>query len=129
MVGIPAAIGPHIDRYSRKLAAALYYREKGKPIASDFVLWTRWAQAQDKRQMASFLEVARMSPFQTIGARTNLNFGDRFAYRYDMADDNDLFMAVAQFGQGLVIAMLIADGSSAKELKNDGWIAADRIYS
>lgn len=129
MVGVPAAIDAHVHRYGRKLAAALYYREKGKPIGSDFVISTYWAQAVDKRQMKGMLEFARMSPFQTIGTRANLNFGDRFGYRCDKADDNDLFMAIAQFGQGLVIAMLVADGESATELEGDDWVRASEMFN
>jgi hypothetical protein len=128
MVGIPAAIGPYIDRYCSKLGAALYYREKGKPVGPDFALWTHWAQAVDQIQMPGLLEVARMSPFQTIGGRMNLNFGDRFGYRCDKADENDLFMAVAQFGQGLVIAMLVADELPAEEMAKDGWVKASAMF-
>lgn len=129
LVGIPAAIDEHLHRYARKIGAALYYREKGKPIRPDFVIWTNWGAATDKRQMKGFLVVAGMSPFATIGTRRNLNFGNRFGYRYDMADENDLFSAVAQFGDGLVIVMLIADGESAKEIDEDGWVPASAMFS
>ena len=128
MVGIPAAIGPYIHRYCRKLAAALYYREKGKPVGPDFALWTHWAQAVDQIQMPGLLEVARMSSFQTVGHRTNLKFGDRFGYRCDKSDDNDLFMAVAQFGKGLVIAMLVADELPAEEMEDGGWVKASAMF-
>lgn len=128
LVAVPAAIDPYVRRYARKLAAALYYKEKGRPIAQDFVIWTEWGAATDKRRMEALLEIARMSPFATIGARTNLNFGNRFGYRYDQADDNDLFSAIAQFGEGLVLVMLIADGESAKEIEEEGWIAASQMF-
>lgn len=128
LVGIPAAIDKHVHRYGRKLAAALYYREKGRPIGRDFIIWTNWGAATDKRRMKSFLEVARMSPFTTVGARTNLNFGDRFGYRYDQADENHLFTAIAQFGQGVVLVMLVADGESAKEIQEEGWVTASRMF-
>ena len=129
MVGVPKDIDAYVHRYTRKMAAALYYREKGKPIGQDFVIWTHWAQAIDKLQMGSLLEVAKMSPFVTVGERSNLKFGDRFGYRYDKSDENDLFTAVAQFGQGLVVAMLIADGESAKELDGEeGWVKASAMF-
>lgn len=128
MVGFPPAINAYIHRYARKLAAALYYKEKGNPIGADFVIWTDWTAATDKRQMEAFLQVAAVSPFKTVGTRFNLNFGDRFGYRCDKADNNDLFMAVAQFGQGLVIAMLVADGESAKEIAEGGWVEASNMF-
>lgn len=129
LVGIPADIDPYVHRYARKLAAALYYREKGRPIGRDFVIWTHWAQAADKLQMNGLLEVAKMSPFVTIGRRTNLNFGDRFGYRCDKSDENDLFTAIAQFGQGLIVTMLVADGESAKELVGEeGWVTASLMF-
>jgi hypothetical protein len=128
MVGFPPAIDAYIHRYARKLAAALYYKEKGNPIGLDFVIWTGWTAATDKRQMEGYLQVAAMSPFRTVGTRINLNFGDRFGYKCDKADDNDLFTAVAQFGQGLVIAMLVADGESAIEIDEDGWVRASAMF-
>lgn len=129
LIALPKAIDPPLHRCARKLAAALYYREKGKPIGRDFLLWTDWAQASDRARMKAVMEVASQSPFQTIGSRPNIQFGDRFGYRFDLADDNDLFTAVAQFGQGLVLVMLIADGSAAEELEEDGdWVRASAMF-
>jgi len=128
LVAIPAQIDEYVHRYARKMSAALYYREKGKPIGKDFVIWTHWAQAVDKHQMKGLLEVAKMSPFVTVGERSNLEFGNRFGYRYDKSDENDLFTAVAQFGNGLVIAMLVADSESAKEIEEDGWVKASSMF-
>ena len=70
-----------------------------------------------------------MSPFVTVGSRTNLNFGDRFGYRYDQAEENDLFTAIAQFGQGLLIVMMVADGESANELDEGDWIPISAIFN
>jgi hypothetical protein len=128
LVGVPAAIDGYVRRYARKLAAALYYKEKGKPIGLNFMIWIDWGAATDAVRMKGFLEIAAMSPFVTIGQRVNLDFGDRFGYRYDKADENELFTAVAQFGQGLVIAMLIADGGSAQEIEEEGWIKASAMF-
>lgn len=128
LVGIPAAIDAYVDRYTRKLAAALYYREKGKPLGSDFVVWTHWAQATDQVQIKGISEVAKMAPFKTVGAWPNLNFGDRFGYVFNKSDDNDLFMAVAQFGKGLVLTMLVVDGESAKELEEEGWVPVSAMF-
>lgn len=129
LVGIPAEIDAYVHRYARKIAAALYYREKGRPIGQDFLIWTHWAQAVDQTQMKGLLEVAKMSPFLTIGRRSNLDFGDRFGYRCDKSDLNDLFTAVAQFGQGLILTMLVADGKSATELVGEeGWVRASAMF-
>ena len=128
-VAIPAEIDLHVHRYARKLAAALYYREKEKPISPQSIMWTRWCLATDKRQMDRFLQVAEMMPLKTIGARPNLNFGNRFGYRFDKGNDNDLFSAMAQFGQGLVVAMLVVDAESAKALdEDDGWVPASAVF-
>lgn len=130
MIGFPLEIDAHLHRYARKIAAALYYREKGKPIGLDFMLWTHWAQATDRKQMNRVLQVANMSPFTTIGSRSNLKFGDRFAYKFDKSDENDLFTAVAQFGKGLVLVMMVADAESAIELEEEGdWIKASAMFS
>lgn len=128
MVGIPAAIGPHIHRYARKLAAALYYREKGKAARLDLLLWTHWAQSVDRLQMEGMLKVAQMAPFRTVGTRINLDFGDRFGYRCDKAEENDLFMAIAQFGQGLVVSMLVAEGLSKQEAEQGGWVKVSAMF-
>lgn len=128
LVGIPAAIDEHVRRYARKLAAALYYKEKGKPVGPDFVFWTEWGTATDRRRMENLQEIIRMSPFSRIGTRTNLNFGNRFGYRYDKAHDNDLFTAIAKFGGGLILVMLVADGESAKEIEEDGWVTTSQMF-
>lgn len=128
LVAIPVEIDVHVHRYARKIAAALYYREKHQPIKPHYHFWTDWCQATDKRRMAAFLEVARMSPFAMIGERQNLNFGNRFGYRYDMAPDNNLFTAIAQFGQGLVLVMLIADGVSDDDLADGDWVSAAEMF-
>jgi hypothetical protein len=129
MVGIPAEIDEYVHRYARKLAAALYYREKAKPVGREFVVWTHWATATDRLQMQTVLEVARMSSFKTIASRSNLSFGNRFAYVCDKADHNELFMAVAQFGKGLVLTMLIVDEISARELDSEGWLPFSEMFS
>lgn len=130
MVGIPAEIDEPVHRYARKIGAALYYREKGKPIGKDFVFWTHWAQAVDKVQMEGILQVAGMSPFRTIGNRPNMKFGNRFAYKCDKSDNNDLFTAVVQFGSGLVLVILVADGESAKQLADEeGWVPASAMFA
>jgi hypothetical protein len=129
MVSVPATINENVERYARKLVAALYYREKSKPLGLDFEIYVAWTTATDKNSMTAFLEMANMSPFVTVGKRTNLQFGDRFGYRYSKADDNDLFMAVAQFGQGLVLAMLVADGESAKKMDEDGWVPVSEMFA
>jgi hypothetical protein len=129
MVSVPANINEIVERYARKLAAALYYREKSKPVGLDFEIYVTWTTATDKNSMTAFLEMAKMSPFVTVGERTNLQFGDRFGYRYHKADENDLFNAVAQFGQGLVLAMLVKDGKSAMEIDEDGWVPVSEMFT
>lgn len=78
--------------------------------------------------MEAFVEVAKMSPFVTVGKRPNINFGDRFGYRYDKSDDNHLFTAVAQFEQGLVVGMLVVDGESANEIDEADWVPVAAMF-
>jgi hypothetical protein len=128
MVAFPPAIGPVIHRYARKIAAALYYREMGKAANADCAIWTHWGQAVDQVEMPAFLKVAGMTRFKTIGARANLDFGDRFGYVFDKDDEGDLFMAIVQFGKGLVIVILVACNESARNLQEEGWIKVSAIF-
>lgn len=131
MVAISTDIDPHIHRYARKMAAALYYKEKGKPIGLGFRIWTAWTLPTYAHQMKGVVEILKDIPFQTIGARPNMNFGDRFGYRFDKADDNDLFAVVAQFGRGVIVTMLIVDDLSAAEMTaedGDDWVMASAMF-
>lgn len=119
IVALPPDICEHIQRVAKKLALALYYKERGRIAAASHRIWSSWCFATDLRTMTSFSEVARMTRFQTVGWRHNLDFGDQFSYRWDCqekGEPHDLFMLVAQFGEGLVIAANLIDDTAFQTL-------------
>ena len=63
--------------------------------------------------MERFSKVVQDLPNFEIGKRHNIEFGDRFSYAWSAEEEGepDMFVAVAKFGQGLVICMLLADQS------------------
>ena len=64
-----------------------------------------------------------MARFQTVGLRRNVQFGDQFGYRWDRSeppDNDDLFMFVAQFGQGMVVTGLLADQHAFARMIDEG---------
>lgn len=123
LVTLPLEIRPHIDQAARKLLLALYYKELGQIVGPGFRIWLSWNFASDLRAMESILEVAKMARFRTVGFRRNVQFGDQFGYRWDRSeppDKDDLFMFVAQFGQGMVVTGLLADEHACERMIEAG---------
>lgn len=109
------AVSEHLERYGLKIACALFYREKLRPVPQEYRAITTWGQigvAGAHEILSRFVE---MTPFLYRGARPNLDFGDRFGYRCNKADEPDVFAAISQFGQGLFIASLIVAPSFVAE--------------
>ena len=128
MVAIPEAIDIHVDRYARKLAAALYYREKGHALREEHMVWTQWSPPTNNRARDTFVELMRMTPSVTLGTRINLSMGDRFGYRSGTNDTPDIFAALAQFGRGLLITMMVSDQIDADlQLALEGWVRAQDL--
>lgn len=108
MVAMPAALNVPIRRYSMKIVSALFYREKGRALPLDYVTVLKWGQLglpSDRAMLKTFVQI---TPLLVRGARPNLNFGDRFGYRCNKAEDPDVFAAAIQFGKGLFILAMIA---------------------
>jgi hypothetical protein len=117
LAAISIDVHPHILRYARKLALALYYREQERIAAPGHHVWAMWCQATDRKRMNAFEDFVKMTPLVTVGERKNVNFGNQFAYRCNKADKPDVFAAIAQFGLGIVTAMIVVDAPSANHLK------------
>jgi hypothetical protein len=119
VVALPAGIHEPIQRAAKKLILAIYYRETERIAPPTHWLWSSWAFSSDMKAMQHLVEVAKMARFRTIGGRPNIAFGDQFAYRWDRSDPgdgDDLFMLVAQFGQGVVITALMVDDGAFTEM-------------
>jgi hypothetical protein len=89
---------------AQKLTHALYYRECGKALTSDHWLLSDFYQPQrsDTRLLTDFF--VELLPDQTIGTRSNLRqYGERFAYKFLVREEDDFFVYAAQFGRGLIL--------------------------
>jgi len=106
-----------INRYARKLACALFYREQKRIASPDHHVMAHWGQAADPR----FREMAQawmdMTPMIDVGKRTNLDFGDRFAYRYNRCSDPDVFASFVGFGLGIHLLVLVADEETTAKIQ------------
>ncbi|XHS01934.1 hypothetical protein ACFB49_35430 [Sphingomonas sp. DBB INV C78] len=133
---VPAvSFNPEINRpilrYASKIGLALYYREMFKVALQNYLIWSAWTQATNLKQMESFVEVSGFLPKMTIGSRTNINFGDRFRYRWSASDpeeDVEVFATTCQFGDGMVIAVLIAEDLPIEEQRS-GWVSVSDLMS
>jgi hypothetical protein len=128
LVGVPMATHDYLQRYARKIACTLYYREQGRIAAPDHQIWTMWNQATNKVAMQAFKAFINMTPLVTKGWRPNLEFGDRFTYRCNKADDPDIFAAIAQFGGGIVVPMIVVSAASREKLDDHDWVAVRDMF-
>jgi hypothetical protein len=113
MVALPPGFDQPIRRYAAKIAAALYYREKGRAVALDQRIFVAWAQTVLPNGQELLESFRRITPFVVQGQRPNIDFGDRFGYRYNKHEDPDILVFLAQFGIGIVIGSMIVPESFA----------------
>lgn len=130
VVEINPAIHAHVLRYARKLAVALYYREKGRIAPPDRKIMAAWTQSSNQKGMRALRGFVEITPRATVGRRTNLDFGDQFNYHWDASDEPDLMAALVRFGQGVVLGTAVADPEAAArvgESKGWAWVALSEI--
>jgi hypothetical protein len=120
LVTIDPAANDYILRYTRKIACALFYREQGRIAPSNYKAWVHWEQSSLPRAEETLKGFIDMTPLLVKGERSNLDFGDRFAYRYNKADQPDILAILALFGKGIVIAAIIAEPEFWSELNWSG---------
>lgn len=122
IAALPVEIYDPLQRVAKKLVLAVYYKEMGRIASGSHRIWSTWSFATDLKAMKPVSEVARMTRFQTVGWRGNLDFGNQFFYRWDCSEQDepcDLFMLVAQFGEGLVITANLIDAAAFQQLDED----------
>jgi hypothetical protein len=126
---IDPAANDYILRYARKIACALFYREQGRIAPSTYKVWTHWEQSSLPRAEEALTGFINMTPMLVKGERPNLDFGDRFAYRYNKADQPDILAILALFGKGIVIAAIIAEPKFWSKLDwNGGLVPVSDIF-
>lgn len=128
VVGVPEEAHVSLLRYARKLACALFYREMRRPAPSDYFVWTTWSQGENRAQMEAWRKFVEMTPLITRGGRANLDFRDRFGYRCNKKADPDLFAAIAQFGRGLALAIVVVNPEARSRLNHQEWVMVGDNY-
>jgi hypothetical protein len=118
MVEIPLQAHTHIIRYARKIAIALYYREQKRIADASYRVWVHWEQSTVPTSHDIHRKFAEMTPEIVHGTRSNLNFGDRFRYRCNKADEPDIMATMAGFGQGITIFTIITDRKNSDAIDN-----------
>jgi hypothetical protein len=113
LVEFPREIDPVLRLVATKLGLALFYKHKGYAASLTHGVASYWAQAVDNVSMARFEEIIKELQFVHTGHRTNLNFGNRFSYLWNVEEtgEPDIFIVVAKFGEGLTICSMITEQS------------------
>jgi hypothetical protein len=113
MAAFPKEVDPLLRIVAIKIGLALYYRHKGSVASRDHLVMGYWSQIGNRRTMERWAKIAEDLTGLEIGSRQNINFGNRFRYRWAMEEDGqrDIFVAISQFGQGLVICSIVADAT------------------
>lgn len=127
---IPAAVHRHIERYARKIACALFYREMGRPAGATHEVWAIWGQGADRTRMDAWSEFRRITPMVVLGQRRNFDFGDRFGYRCNKTEppQSDVFAVIAQFGAGLaILAAIVHEGAKLRKDDQD-WVPITQMF-
>jgi hypothetical protein len=113
VIEINPELHERMDRYTRKIACAIYYREQGRIATAEHRVVASWGLVADRVFMKSAEGFINMTPLITIGKRINVDIGDQFGYRCNKCDAPDVMAVLAAFGQGVVLQILIADPASA----------------
>jgi hypothetical protein len=115
----PAAFRDAAASIGQKLTHALYYRKMGKAISSQHHFTTGCYQPQNSANTTLTQLFAQLLPDSTIGSRSNIkNYGERFAYKSGVKEEEDFFVFAAQFGKGLILWGIVLGPSI--ELKGVG---------
>lgn len=117
IVNIDTRLHAYIDRYARKIALALYYREQKRIAKSSHRVLATWGQASDPVFINRSQSFYNMTPDRTIGDRPNVDIGDQFRYQCNKADNPDVFAALAEFGRGgMVLQMIVVSEEASLNL-------------
>ena len=117
MAAFPTEIDPILRCVATKLGLALYYHHKGTIAPINYLTMGFWAQQMHRYTMSRWAKVAEDLTGVEIGARRNINFGNRFGYRWAVEEDGhgDIFIAISHFGKGLVTCSIVCDPRIFKE--------------
>lgn len=130
LIHISAKVRPYFEAYARKLACALFYRERARIAPSDYWIWSSWTAQGMPTQVDSLHSFIEMTPYVRVGSRKNLSFGDRFSYRYNCGDSPDMMATLAQFGKGVILASIVVDPSAYASIPNPTrWVKLRNAFS
>jgi len=117
VVQFELGIDPALRKAVCKIGLALYYKHKGRPATSEHAIAAYWAQVTDKPAMERFQSLLAELKFYEKGARTNVDLGRKFEYRWNENDEGepDIFVAVIKFGEGLIVCSMIAEPATWTE--------------
>ena len=101
VVTVPTALGPHMDFFNRKLAAALFYKQTGQILTPRHIVMGRWFQSQDS-SLSSVLDTLAPAWSHTfVGRRSNLDFGDQLSVILAAGAMPEVFSYLVQFSTSL----------------------------
>ena len=117
-VSTPRAFHDAANCVGRKLTHALYYRERGRAISrlQHFTIGCHQIQRSATAPLTACF--ANLLPDFVVGSRTNIkSYGERFAYKSGVKEDEDFFVYAAQFGRGLIVwGIVLGPGMALKDV-------------
>lgn len=129
LVEFDGRVHEHLKRYLRKIACAIFYREFNIAPGADYKVWTHWDQSTLPRAFETLQPFVEMTPNVTIGTRPNLDFGDRFSYRFNKIQEPDCLAAIAKFGEGMIAAMLILSPKMYEGIESkEDWVNVENLF-
>ncbi|QDH33773.1 hypothetical protein [Porphyrobacter sp. YT40] len=132
VVELPPEIDPVLRAVAIKIGLALFYRHKGSVAKSHYGVAAYWSQFSDQTAMQKLSRIAKELSGAEIGRRPNLEFGNRFQYRWskEAEGEPDIFVCLARFGLGLTICVMIADITNwASDEFDEEWVTLGRWAS
>lgn len=127
MAAFPAETDSVIRIAATKIALALFYRHKRVPAKSTYWVSSYWTQSADQKTLEKWSEFARKLPSIEIGKRSNADLGNQFLYRWaeEEKGHSEIFFAIAQFGEGLTLCMIITQEAVWDEEGRPHWIQVE----
>lgn len=101
VIAVPIALGPHLEFFNRKLAAALFYQQTGQILTKAHVVMSHWFQSQDPSLSSVVDALSPAWSHKFLGQRPNLDFGDQLSIVVAAGAMPQVFSYIVQFSTSL----------------------------
>lgn len=117
VVSLSPEMSEDCHRFAGKLTKALYYRLAGRPVPPGFRIVTHWTTADQPGATDLLKTMFGFMPGGEIGARTNVDLGEQFAYRYNVSAGQEVFVFTAGLSNVLFFTGMCARGGDGLDFE------------